>query len=40
MGACVALQTAVSHPDRVLSLFMLSPLPLIEVRTFLLLLGI
>ncbi|KAF9528440.1 Alpha/Beta hydrolase protein [Crepidotus variabilis] len=30
LGACVALQTAVSHPDKVLSLFMLSPLPLIE----------
>ena len=31
LGACVALQMAVSHPDKVLSLFMLSPLPLIEV---------
>jgi len=31
LGACVALQTAISHPDKVLSLFMLSPLPLIEV---------
>lgn len=31
LGACVALQIAVSHPERVLSLFMLSPLPLIEV---------
>ncbi|CAA7264279.1 unnamed protein product [Cyclocybe aegerita] len=30
LGACVALQTAISYPDKVLSLFMLSPLPLIE----------
>ncbi|KAF4618668.1 hypothetical protein D9613_010124 [Agrocybe pediades] len=30
LGACVALQTAISYPEKVLSLFMLSPLPLIE----------
>ncbi|PPQ69671.1 hypothetical protein CVT24_001204 [Panaeolus cyanescens] len=30
LGACVALQVAVSYPEKVLSLFMLSPLPLIE----------
>ena len=31
LGACVALQTAISYPHQVLSLFMVSPLPLIEV---------
>ncbi|KAF8965052.1 Alpha/Beta hydrolase protein [Flammula alnicola] len=30
LGSCVALQMAVSHPDKVLSLFMISPLPLVE----------
>lgn len=31
LGACVALQTAITYPNKVLSLFMISPLPLIEV---------
>ncbi|KAH9478562.1 Protein ABHD11 [Psilocybe cubensis] len=30
MGACVALQMAVAHPEQVLSTFMISPLPLVE----------
>lgn len=30
LGACVALQMAISYPHQVLSLFMISPLPLIE----------
>ncbi|KAG5640232.1 hypothetical protein DXG03_009739 [Asterophora parasitica] len=30
MGACIALQTGVSYPDKVLSLFLVSPLPLQE----------
>ncbi|KDR79966.1 hypothetical protein GALMADRAFT_242132 [Galerina marginata CBS 339.88] len=30
LGACIGLQTAISYPDKVLSLFMLSPLPLVE----------
>ncbi|KAF8155559.1 Alpha/Beta hydrolase protein [Crassisporium funariophilum] len=30
LGACIALQTAISYPEKVLSLFMLSPLPLEE----------
>ncbi|KAG5644712.1 hypothetical protein DXG03_007935 [Asterophora parasitica] len=32
MGSCIALQTAVSYPDKVLSLFLISPLPLEEPR--------
>lgn len=31
MGACVALEMAVSHPEQILSVFMVSPLPLVEV---------
>jgi pimeloyl-ACP methyl ester carboxylesterase len=31
-GSCVALQMTISAPERVLSLFILSPLPLTEVR--------
>ncbi|TFK38041.1 Alpha/Beta hydrolase protein [Crucibulum laeve] len=30
MGACIALQAAVSHPQRILSCCMVSPLPLVE----------
>ncbi|KAF5379049.1 hypothetical protein D9615_005993 [Tricholomella constricta] len=30
MGACITLQTAVSYPEKVLSLFLISPLPLQE----------
>lgn len=32
MGACVALQMAIFAPEKVLSLFLMSPLPLTEVR--------
>lgn len=32
MGCCVALQIAIMHPDRILSLFDISPLPLEEPR--------
>lgn len=32
MGACIALQTAITYPENVLSLFLVSPLPLEEVR--------
>jgi pimeloyl-ACP methyl ester carboxylesterase len=32
IGACVALQMAILAPAKVLSLFMLSPVPLTEVR--------
>lgn len=32
MGACIGLQFAVAHPEKVLSLSMVSPLPLHEVR--------
>jgi len=31
MGACIALQFAISYPQKVLSLFLISPLPLEEV---------
>ena len=31
MGACIGLSLAINHPDRVLSVTMLSPLPLEEV---------
>ena len=34
MGTIIALQVAVWHPERVLGLFLVSPLGLEEVRTF------
>ena len=32
MGACIGLQTAITYPEKVLSVTMISPLPLEEVR--------
>lgn len=34
IGSCVALEMAISHPNQVLSLFMISPLSLTEVCGF------